>query len=662
MAKKVGSIYAEIRAKLDKYEKDLAKAQNIAQQSSSKIQQSINKISFDGVASSARKMTAALASVYAVVGSLRGAFEMAVQGEAANKQEKAFANLAASAGKSSDMILDSLERVSNGMVSNADLIKASGTAMMMGIPADKLVDMMRIAEATSRQTGQSVTEAFNDISLGVARQSKMILDNLGIVVSVEKANQEYAKSLNKTAEALTDAEKKQAFMNAVMTAGNDLIKRIGSGEGGFAGVARATKEWDEALSNLSKLISEESNPLFEAVAGVLRRINMEFKAGRQAAAEYGSSVENIDARIAALNAKHGDMASRQSWGYNEPDDREYRRLVAMRKQMNLQGVTDFGRGNVSGRYGATFEPQYYGAMRVSDNEIPYDVDARWKSYTDSLENAAKNSKKNKQPYENDFSGSWDYMWKNDQLDKMRRDRFLDTGYSESLKEAELKDYEKRLEKARAESKFIEEQQDNIRKIQSEYEKTFGSMIELTERTAEAMQDNFSNLFFDAMTGELKSLEDYADAVFRSIARMISDLAAQEMTRGLFGPEMQGGGLLSSLAGLFGGSNLQPMDQGTAMALVRHSGGVVGSSGGGMRRVPKSSFSFAPRLHNGLMPDEFPAVLQKGEQVIPRGWRGDGGSNININITAPNGRVDRESISNLQAGVLAAMSRAARRNN
>jgi TP901 family phage tail tape measure protein len=52
-------------------------------------------------------------------------------------------------------------------------------------------------------------------------------------------------------------------------------------------------------------------------------------------------------------------------------------------------------------------------------------------------------------------------------------------------------------------------------------------------------------------------------------------------------------------------------------LKMHSGGVVGLAGTPMM-VPAGTFIGAPRLHNGLAPDEFPAILQRGETVLPRG--------------------------------------------
>ena len=55
----------------------------------------------------------------------------------------------------------------------------------------------------------------------------MILDNLGIIVKVGDANKRYASILGKTSNELTDAEKKMAFLNATIEAGEDLMGRLG---------------------------------------------------------------------------------------------------------------------------------------------------------------------------------------------------------------------------------------------------------------------------------------------------------------------------------------------------------------------------------------------------------------------------------------------------
>ena len=73
--------------------------------------------------------------------------------------------------------------------------------------------------------GTTTQSAFNDLVVALGRQSAPILDNLGIIVKTEAANEAYAKSLGKTVTQLTSAEKKQAFMNAALDTGAEALTR-----------------------------------------------------------------------------------------------------------------------------------------------------------------------------------------------------------------------------------------------------------------------------------------------------------------------------------------------------------------------------------------------------------------------------------------------------
>ena len=69
------------------------------------------------------------------------------------------------------------------------------------------------------------------------------------------------------------------------------------------------------------------------------------------------------------------------------------------------------------------------------------------------------------------------------------------------------------------------------------------------------------------------------------------------------------------------------------SMFMHDGGVVGSGKQSFSRsVPAGTFAAAPRFHTGLMPDEFPAILQKGEGVFTsKQMAALGGMNQAINI-------------------------------
>lgn len=158
---------------------------------------------------------------------MREAWNMMNMSAKADQEKAAFDSLAQSYGRGADEIVAALKKASGETISTMSLIRSSGTAMMMGIDPDTVVKLMEVARATAKMTGQDVSKSFDDISLAVGRQSRLILDNLGIIVDVEKANEDYAKSLGKTAADLSDAERKQAFLNATLQGGQDLMAKLG---------------------------------------------------------------------------------------------------------------------------------------------------------------------------------------------------------------------------------------------------------------------------------------------------------------------------------------------------------------------------------------------------------------------------------------------------
>jgi hypothetical protein len=133
---------------------------------------------------------------------------------------------------------------------------------------------------------------------------------------------------------------------------------------------------------------------------------------------------------------------------------------------------------------------------------------------------------------------------------------------------------------------------------------------------QAMQDSVMQLGqmgFDALMGVVDGSMKAKDAV-KNLAKELAYAAAQAALfgqgplAGLFGTSSGGG----FLGGLLGGGTPVPL---------YHSGGVVGA-GGQSRTVHPGVFSGAPRMHSGgvagIKPGEVPAILQRGEVVIPRG--------------------------------------------
>jgi hypothetical protein len=89
----------------------------------------------------------------------------------------------------------------------------------------------------------------------------------------------------------------------------------------------------------------------------------------------------------------------------------------------------------------------------------------------------------------------------------------------------------------------------------------------------------------------------------------------------------------------------------------HGGGVVGADAPARSGyIHPAYFETAPRFHNGLMPDEFPAVLQKGEGVFtPAQMKAMGGVSIVNNLHVEGNGVTRADVERaVQAGTRATL--------
>ncbi|WP_266063791.1 tape measure protein [Brucella intermedia] len=152
------------------------------------------------------------------------------------------------------------------------------------------------------------------------------------------------------------------------------------------------------------------------------------------------------------------------------------------------------------------------------------------------------------------------------------------------------------------------------------------LAESQEQAREAA-DFFKNSMLDAFQSMVPTIETGNKALDKFLNTLIeavlqATLLGKGPLAGLFG----GGGLFKG-GGLLGGAIIPG---------ILHSGGVAGSDGYGHgRAVSPSVFSGAKRYHKGgiagLQPGEIPAILQRGEVVLPRNSKFGGGSTETINV-------------------------------
>ncbi len=168
------------------------------------------------------------------------------------------------------------------------------------------------------------------------------------------------------------------------------------------------------------------------------------------------------------------------------------------------------------------------------------------------------------------------------------------------------------------------------------EENNNKMSVYAEQAARNIQDSFAQFLFDPFDKGL-------DGMLKGFARMLQQMAAQQAAAAIFGD----GGLFGEkgLNGLVkSGASAASSVIADVVASFLHTGGIAGGLAVA-HAVPAAAFVGAPRYHSGglagLKPNEVPAILQRGEEVLTandprhRDNLGSGGFTINMTVVTDN---------------------------
>ena len=246
--------------------------------------------------------------------------------------ERGFNNLRKEAGFSANAF-NKFDKALDGTVSKLDLMEQANNAMLLGIAdsEDQMADMFDVAQRLAQALGQDARFGIESLVTGLGRQSKLMLDNLGIMVDTNGAYEKYAEELGTTVDKLTDAEKKQGVVNEAMRQGKDLVANLGEevltssqrieqfsttldslketiGKSLIAsGVLQGLTTWAEGLSGVLEIYNKSNTPL-ETFEQKLLAINIMMEGLDENTNAYLTRGSQMDRLIGSLtNAEQAYM-------------------------------------------------------------------------------------------------------------------------------------------------------------------------------------------------------------------------------------------------------------------------------------------------------------------------------------------------------------------
>ncbi len=186
------------------------------------------------------------ANVFAATAAF-GALQRAAQFE---QLKKGLTELGQQSGRTLSVMAEGLREVTGGAISVEEAMRAAALGVSGGFGGEQLAGLAKIARGASITLGRSLPDAFDRLTRGAIKLEPEILDELGIMVRLDDAVENYGAQIGKAGSALTQMERRQAFMNAILE----------QGESKFGEIAEAVEP--DAYSRLGATFTDLTNAIF----------------------------------------------------------------------------------------------------------------------------------------------------------------------------------------------------------------------------------------------------------------------------------------------------------------------------------------------------------------------------------------------------------------
>ena len=241
---------------------------------------------------------------------IKQTIEFAKQAAKVKDMSRAFTTLSGT-GENAAIAVSKISNAVKGTMSQMDLFKQANNAMILGVTrnTDEMAEMFKIAQTLGAALGVDTPNAVESLITGIGRQSRLMLDNIGIIVKADEAYKDYADRLDKTVDQLTDAEKKQAFFTAAMESARTKAAELGNQQ---LTARDQFNKFNATMSDFTDFIGEKTTPIvldfFNSFGESLKRLTeTDLETTIRQLEGFGASAENL----AKLNKMLGMQQARE---------------------------------------------------------------------------------------------------------------------------------------------------------------------------------------------------------------------------------------------------------------------------------------------------------------------------------------------------------------
>jgi hypothetical protein len=207
------------------------------------------------------------AAVYGAERALAKAWEMAKKGAEFEESTARLNTQLESFGMNAGELVPKLQDLVGGQLSVAEATTLASKALAAGITPEHIKTMTRMSEIMGDIKGTDVATAFEELNSALVTGRDKALKAVGIIVDLDKEVEKVAKSYKIEASAISDAEKAQIRLNAVMMAAPDFLKKF---ETASLSHADQLSAMEKKYADLELAVSRWAKTAVLAIADVIK--------------------------------------------------------------------------------------------------------------------------------------------------------------------------------------------------------------------------------------------------------------------------------------------------------------------------------------------------------------------------------------------------------
>ena len=208
-------------------------------------------------------MTGGIVPAYAVLAAnifaISAAFRFLKSAADVKNLQASQVQFAATTGSALGLMTERLREASGGMLGLKEAGQATAIGMAQGFSGAQMEKLTEGAKKVSVALGRDFEDSFDRLVRGASKAEPELLDELGIVLRLKTATENYAATIGKEVTMLTAAERSQAVMIETMKQLDDKYSEVEGRENPFT-------QLKTTFDDIVRAVTEFVLPIFESLA------------------------------------------------------------------------------------------------------------------------------------------------------------------------------------------------------------------------------------------------------------------------------------------------------------------------------------------------------------------------------------------------------------